>query len=44
LQPPKGQNIKEICNMKGKKVNTTLFEEQLENALADARNYARKFM
>ncbi|XP_054735044.1 alanine--tRNA ligase, mitochondrial-like [Anastrepha obliqua] len=38
---PKGQNSAEVCNMKGKKVSTQ-FEEQLEEALARANDFAFK--
>ncbi|XP_017473013.1 PREDICTED: alanine--tRNA ligase, mitochondrial [Rhagoletis zephyria] len=38
---PKGQNSAEVCNMKGKKVSTQ-FEEQLEEAITKANNFAVK--
>ncbi|EDW30166.1 GL22619 [Drosophila persimilis] len=39
---PKGQNPKIVCNMKGRKVSN-LFEEQLEQALAKAHQYAKLY-
>ncbi|KAH8278241.1 hypothetical protein KR044_006942 [Drosophila immigrans] len=37
---PKGQNAENVCNMKGRKVNTQ-FEEQLEQAMHSAQAYAK---
>ncbi|SPP87162.1 alanine--tRNA ligase, mitochondrial [Drosophila guanche] len=39
---PKGQNPQFVCNMKGRKVSN-LFEEQLEQALAKAHQYAKNY-
>lgn len=39
---PKGQNPAEVCNMKNRKVKTLQFETLLEQALREAKEYARE--
>uniref|UniRef100_A0A1A9X0J8 alanine--tRNA ligase n=1 Tax=Glossina brevipalpis TaxID=37001 RepID=A0A1A9X0J8_9MUSC len=39
----RGQNIQEVCNMRGKRI-TTKFEEQLEIAMQRAFEYATKYV
>lgn len=39
VSAPKGQDSTEVCNMKGRKVST-LFEEQLEEAIGRAQTFA----
>ncbi|KAI8120807.1 mitochondrial, Alanine--tRNA ligase [Lucilia cuprina] len=41
---PKGQNPQEVCNMKGKKTQSTQFDEQLEIAMSKAHKYAFKYL
>nr|XP_036219853.1 alanine--tRNA ligase, mitochondrial isoform X2 [Bactrocera oleae] len=43
VSAPKGQNSAEVCNMKGRKVST-LFEEQLEEAIARAQTFASQHL
>lgn len=40
---PKGQSPEMVCNMKGRKVNTQ-FEEQLEQAMCRAQDYAKSYL
>lgn len=42
VAPPKGQNATLVCNMKGIKVKTSMVEEQLEEALNQARRFAEE--
>ncbi|CAD7082279.1 unnamed protein product [Hermetia illucens] len=42
--PPKGQNPREVCNMKAKKVHSPVFHEKLEIAIAEAKKYASKHL
>lgn len=42
VSAPRGQKIEEVCNMKPKKVTSSIFEEQLEMACKAATNYANQ--
>lgn len=42
VENPRGQNPLEVCFMKGKKVKHELFNEQLEDAIEEAKKFAMK--
>lgn len=43
IAPPKGMNPDEVCNMKAKKMQSSIFEERLELALDEAKKFAETF-
>lgn len=41
---PKGQNPEEVCNMKARKVMSSVFEAQLEAAMQNATKFVEEFL